>query len=70
MSVKVELNNDSLPKGTELHVQELGTLVNGQAVDFSAEQVERFESVRGKKVRTAFKDNPHVKVSGSKEGGN
>lgn len=62
--MKVELNDPSLEKGKELYVNNLGVLVNGKAVDFSAEDIERF----GRNLEDAFKDNPNIKVSGAKGG--
>ena len=70
--MKVELNDDSLPKGTELAVASLGTLVNGKAVEFDDEAEATFEAATGQKLATAFKGNANVCVSGSsskKEGG-
>jgi hypothetical protein len=72
--MKVELNDDSLPKGTEYHVEGLGTLVNGKSVEFDKEAVTAFEERTGQTVAEAFKENANVSLSGegsrtTKEGG-
>lgn len=74
--MKVELNDDSLPKGAKLHVNGLGTLENGKAVEFDDEALAAFEVFSGKSVADAFKDNERVTLSGAgshtstkKEGG-
>jgi len=63
--MKVTLKDDTLPEGKELYVKGLGMLVNGKAVDFSADQVEAFEALRGVKLDQAFKHNPTVSVGRS-----
>jgi hypothetical protein len=67
--MKVELNDDSLPKGTELHIQGLGTLKNGEAVEFDEEAVAAFEAVTGQKASDALKGNANIKLSGAGSGG-
>lgn len=70
--MKVELNDDSLPKGTELAVHNLGTLINGKAVEFDDETVAAFEAASGQKLASAFKGDSRISVSSSsskKEGG-
>lgn len=62
--MKVELNDDRLPKGAELHVEGLGTLVNGKAVEFDKDAVAAFEERTGKTVAEAFKSNANVSLSG------
>lgn len=63
--MKVEYNDESLPKGTELHVEGLGTLVNGKSVEFNDEAVTSFEEFTGKKAAEAFKNNANVNIGGS-----
>lgn len=63
--MKVELNDPTLEKGKELYVNNLGKLINGKAVEFSDEQVELF----GRDLKEAFRDNPNIKVSSEKGGG-
>lgn len=74
--MKVEYNDDSLPKGAELHVNGLGTLVNGKAVEFDEDALATFEAETGKTIADAFKSNAKVTLSGpgsqsssKKEGG-
>ena len=62
--MKVELNDDRLPKGAELHINGLGTLVNGKAVDFDNDAVEAFETFSGQTVAEAFKGNERISLSG------
>lgn len=62
--MKVELNDDTLPKGTELHVEGLGTLVNGKSVEFEKEAVDSFEARFGRTVAEAFKDDARISLSG------
>jgi len=66
--VKVSLKDASLPDGTELYVRGLGTLVNGQTVDFSQEEVDFFEAETGSKLSAAFKEDPRVTVGNVKVG--
>jgi hypothetical protein len=63
--MKVELNDDSWPKGTELYINGLGTVVNGKAVEFSEEEVAAFEALVGESASKALKGNENLKVSGS-----
>jgi len=60
--MKVSLKDDSLPEGTELHVRDLGVLVNGSSVEFSEEQVERFEEAKGLTLEEAFSQDDRVLV--------
>lgn len=62
--MKVELNDPTLEKGKELYVNNLGVLINGKAVEFSAEDIARF----GRDPKVAFSDNPNIKVSSEKGG--
>lgn len=62
--MKVELNDDSLAKGTELHVVGLGTLINGKAIDFDKEAVAAFEAQTGQTVAEAFASNAKITLSG------
>lgn len=63
--MKVEYNDDSLPKGAKLHVNGLGTLENGKDVEFDDDALAKFEAETGKTVADAFKDNPKVTLSGT-----
>ena len=63
--MKVSLKDDSMPDGTELHVRGLGMLVNGKTVEFTKEEIERFESDSGKKLSEAFKNDDRISLSGS-----
>ena len=60
--MKVSLKDDSLPDGTELYVQGLGTLINGSSVDFSDEEVAAFEAEQGLALEGAFDNDPRVSV--------
>jgi len=62
--MKVELNDETLPKGTELYVNDLGTLVNGEEVEFDDDAVEAFELRTGTTVAEALKGDARIKVSG------
>lgn len=44
-SIKYE--NPAFPEGEEIFVKGLGTLINGQSVEFSDEEVARLESLKG-----------------------
>jgi len=44
-SIKYE--NSDFPLGEEVYVKDLGTLINGESVEFSDEQIARYESLRG-----------------------
>lgn len=63
--MKVELNDERVPKGAEVHVEGLGTLVNGKAVEFDDDALASFEEATGKTVADAFKDNSRVKLAGA-----
>lgn len=63
--MKVEYNDDSLPKGSEVFVNGLGTLVNGKEVEFDDEALAVFEAETGQTVAEAFKDSEKVKLSGA-----
>lgn len=67
--MKVELNDERWPKGTEFHIAELGTLVNGKTVEFSAEEIEQFETATGTKVAQALKGIENANVDTSAKGG-
>lgn len=43
----ITYDNPDFPQGEEVYVKDLGTLINGQSVEFSDEQVARYESLRG-----------------------
>lgn len=64
--MKVEVSDDSLPKGTELHVVGLGMLVNGEAVEIGDEAVASFEALTGQKITEAFAENVNVHIGGAK----
>ena len=63
--MKVELHDDSLPKGTELAVTNLGTLVNGKEVEFDDDALAAFEAATGQTVAEAFKSDDRVTLSGA-----
>lgn len=65
--MKVELNDESLPKGAELHVVGLGTLKNGEAVEFDDEAVAVFEQQTGQKITEAFAENVNVHIGSEKK---
>ena len=44
-SIKYE--NPDFPLGEEIYVKDLGTLINGESVEFSDEQIARYEAIRG-----------------------
>lgn len=67
--MKIELNEPSQPKGMEFHVNGLGTLVNGKAVDFSDEEIAAFEEAVGRSVKEAFASAVNIKVTASAKGG-
>jgi hypothetical protein len=54
-SIKYE--NEDFPLGEEVFVKDLGTLINGESVEFSDEQVKRFETKKGE---GAFKKIAHT----------
>jgi hypothetical protein len=62
--MKVELNDETLPKGTELFVNDLGALVNGESVEIDEAAVEAFELRTGTTVAEALKGDERIKVSG------
>lgn len=62
--MKVELNDDRLPKGAELHVQGLGTLVNGKSVEFDKDAIDAFEEQTGQTVAESFKNDARITMSG------
>lgn len=43
----IKYDNPDFPEGEEVYVKDLGTLVNGESVEFSDEQIARYESLRG-----------------------
>lgn len=63
--MKVEFNDESKPKGTEVHVANLGTFVNGKSVELDEEALQRFENATGMTVAEAFKDDERVSLSGA-----
>jgi len=67
--VKVSLKDDSLPEGTEFYVRGLGTLINGQSIEFTAAEAEIFESQTGLKLSAAFKEDPRITVGSGGKGG-
>lgn len=65
--MKIELNEPTQPKGMEFYVNGLGTLVNGKAVEFSADEISAFEDAVGQSVKEAFAGAPNIKVGGGSE---
>jgi len=60
--MKVSFKDDRMPDGTELYVRGLGMLENGKTVEFSKEELERFENETGKKLSQAFKNDDRIKL--------
>lgn len=60
--MKVSLKDDRMPEGTELHVRNLGMLVNGNSVEFSDERIAEFEEARGLSLEEAFANDERISV--------
>jgi hypothetical protein len=66
--MKIELNDPSAAKGKQFYVNDLGSLENGKAVEFSDEEVAVFELAQGRSIKEAFAANPNIKLSVVKGG--
>lgn len=62
--MKIELNDPSAPKGTLFSVYALGSLFNGESVEFTDEEVAFFEAEQGRSIQEAFETNQFIKISG------
>jgi len=67
MSLKITLENDSFPRGTEFDIRGLGLFKNGSARTLSKEDEEAFVSYTGQSVKDFFKGNQNIKVEGTSE---
>lgn len=62
--MKIELNDPTQPKGMLFSVYALGSLINGESVEFTDEEVAFFEADQGRTVQEAFETNQFIKISG------
>ncbi len=67
--MKITINNPEWPKGAEFHVNDLGTLENGKTVEVSDEQLKLFETIQGRSIKEAFKENVYISLGGTERGG-